>query len=258
MPDSIRLALGTFTRIPVPAPRTVTKAVAGRALLLGPLVLLVLGLLVGVPVQILVNVGPAPAFVGAVLAVTALAWLTRALHLDGLADTADALGSGQGPERALEIARRSDIGPFGVVVLVLTILLQVGALADLLARGAGAGSLVVALVTGRIAIVLACMRGIPGARSEGLGALVAGSVPRWAGGVLSVAWLLFAAGSVAQAHGPAAGAATAAAIVLAWAAALILVRTARRRLGGITGDVLGAITEVAATVVLVILVVLPG
>ena len=258
MPDSVRLSIGTFTRIPVPAPRAVTPGVAGRAMLLGPLVILVLGLLVGIPVQILVAIGPTPAFVGAVIAVAVLAWLTRALHLDGLADTADALGSGKPPDQALEIARRSDIGPFGVVALALVLLLQVGALADLLARGAGAGAFVVALVTGRIAIALACMRGIPAARRDGLGAVVAGSVPRWAAAVLCIAWLLFASGSVANAHGPGAGAATAGAIVVAWTAALLLVRTARRRLGGITGDVLGAVTEVAATAVLVILVVLPG
>jgi adenosylcobinamide-GDP ribazoletransferase len=258
MPDSLRLAIGTFTRIPVPAPRRVDGGIAGRAMLLGPLIALVLGLLIGIPAQVLVNVGPSPALVAAALAVAALAWLTRALHLDGLADTADALGSGRPPEHALDIARRSDIGPFGVVTLVLVLLLQTSALADLLARGAGGGSFAVALVTGRIAIVLACMRGIPAARPDGLGALVAGSVPRWAGLLVAVGWLAFAAGSVANAHGAVSGAATGAAILVSFGLAGLLVRTARRRLGGITGDVLGAAAEMGATCVLVILVVLPG
>ncbi|MYV40156.1 adenosylcobinamide-GDP ribazoletransferase, partial [Streptomyces sp. SID1328] len=66
--------------------------------------------------------------------------LTRGLHLDGLADTADGLGSGKPAEQALAIMKRSDIGPFGVLTLVLTLLAQVAALAGLYgdswARGA--------------------------------------------------------------------------------------------------------------------------
>ncbi|MGH3289888.1 MAG: adenosylcobinamide-GDP ribazoletransferase, partial [Streptosporangiaceae bacterium] len=63
------------------------------------------------------------------LAVAALALLTRGLHLDGLADLADGLGSGLPAARALDIMRRSDVGPFGIVTLVLTLVIQVGALA---------------------------------------------------------------------------------------------------------------------------------
>lgn len=258
MPDSWRLAVGTLTRIPVPAPRTVDGPVAGRAMLLAPLVGLGLGLVVGIPAQVLVNVSPTPPFLAAVLAVAALAWLTRALHLDGLADTADALGSGRDPAGALEVARRSDIGPFGVVTVLLVIAVEVAALAALLESGAAGGSLAVALVTGRLAITLACTRGVPAARPDGLGALVAGSVPRLAAAVLVVGWLALAGLSVARAHGPGAGLATAAAVLGGLVVGAGIVRTARRRLGGVTGDVLGAVTEVATASVLVILVVLPG
>lgn len=257
MPDALRLAFGTLTRIPVPAPRTVDRRVAGRAMLLAPLVGLLLALVIGVPAQVLVNVTPIGGLLGAVLAVASLAWLTRALHLDGLADTADALGSARPAADALAIARRSDIGPFGVVTLVLVLLVQVAALADLLGRGAGAGSLVIAVVTGRLALTMACLRGIPAARPDGLGALVAGSVPRAAGLAVALAWLALAAASVAREHGLGAGLAAGGAVVGGLLAAGVIVRIARRRLGGITGDVLGAAAEITAATVLVILVAVP-
>lgn len=258
MPDALRLAIGTLTRVRVPAPRRVDRRVARGAMLLAPLVGLLLGLVVGIPAQVLVNTSPTPGLLGAALAVAALAWLTRALHLDGLADTADALGSGRPAEEALAIARRSDIGPFGVITLVLVLLLQVVALADLLDRGAGAGALVVAVVTGRLAITVACTRGIPAARPDGLGHLVAGTVPRSATAAVVVVWTALAAASVVRAHGIDAGLAVAAGVLGALVLAALLVRTAVRRFGGVTGDVLGATAEVATTAVLVILVVLPG
>jgi adenosylcobinamide-GDP ribazoletransferase len=257
VPDSLRLAIGTLTRVPVPAPRTVDRRVAGRAMLLAPLVGLLLAVVIGVPTQVLVNVTPVGGLLGAVLAVAALAWLTRALHLDGLADTADALGSGRPAADALEIARRSDIGPFGVVTVVLVVLVQVAALADLLERGAGAGSLVIAVVTARLALTLACMRGIPAARPDGLGALVAGSVPRAGGLIVALAWVALAVASVGREHGLAEGIATGGAVLGGLLAAAAVVHLARRRLGGITGDVLGATAEITAAVVLVILVAVP-
>jgi adenosylcobinamide-GDP ribazoletransferase len=258
VPDALRLAVGTLTRIPVPAPRTVDARTAGRAMLLAPLVGLLLALVVGVPAQLLATGTDAGGLLAAVLAVAVLAWLTRALHLDGLADTADALGSGRPAERALEIARRSDIGPFGVVTVLLVVLVQVAALGTLLGSGAGAGSLVVAVVTGRVAITLACLRGVPAARPDGLGATVAGSVPVPGGVALATGWVVLAAGAVGAAHGAGAAAATAAAVLGGLVAGALIVRTAIRRLGGITGDVLGATTELATAAVLVILVALPG
>lgn len=257
MPDSLRLAIGTLTRLPVPAPRSIGRSTARGAMLLAPVVGLVLGLVVGVPAQVLVSTTPPSGLLGAVLALAALAWLTRALHLDGLADTADALGSGKPAAQALDIARRSDIGPFGVVTLVLALLLQATALAQLLDTGAGGGSLVVAVVTGRLAITLACMRGIPAARADGLGAVVAGTVPRIAALAMAAAWLAVTGLSVGRAHGLSTGLATAAAVLGGLLVAAALVHVARRRLGGVTGDVLGATVELATAAVLVILVAIP-
>jgi adenosylcobinamide-GDP ribazoletransferase len=258
MPDALRLALGTLTRFPVPPPRRVDPGTARGAMLLAPLVGLVLAVVVGVPAALLADRTAAGALLPAALAVAVLAWLTRALHLDGLADTADALGSGRPAAEALAIARRSDIGPFGVVTLVLVLLVEVVALAALLAVGTGATGLAVALVTGRLAITAACARGIRAARADGLGATVAGTVPRSAVAAEAAAWLALAAVIGGLRGGPGATAATLAAMAGGLVVGALLVRTAGRRLGGITGDVLGATTELATATTMVILVVLPG
>lgn len=224
-------------------------------MLLAPVVALVLALPIGVGAQILVTTTATPGLLAAALAVTAMTWLTRGLHLDGLADTADALGSGKDAEGALAIARRSDIGPFGVVSIVLVLLLQVTALGALLDAGAGGGALVIAMVIGRLAIMLACTPLWHPARPDGLGAMVSGTVPSWAALLVTVGWLALFAGSVGNAHGTAAAAATSLAMVVAIGVAILLARICTRRLGGITGDVLGAMNEVAVTTSLVLIVV---
>jgi adenosylcobinamide-GDP ribazoletransferase len=236
--DGLRLALTTFTIVPL-RPGRVDRATARVAMALGPLVGALLGLVLGATALGL-RALHAPALVlgGVVVGLGAL--LTRGLHLDGLADTVDGLGSYAGRERALEIMRAPDVGPFGVVALVLTLLVQAGAVAALAGRPL---ALAAALATGRLAVTLAC-RDVPAARPDGLGALVAGSVrlPELAAGVAGVGGLavLAAAGWL----GPVA-------VLAGLAAALLVLWHAWRRLGGITGDVLGALVEVGQTVALV-------
>ena len=110
------------------------------------------------------------------LAIAVLAALTRGLHLDGLADLADGLGSRKPAAQALEIMKRSDIGPFGVVTLVLTLLVQVAALARADQVGRGPVAIAAAAVAARLAIMLACRRHVPVRAAGGLGSLVAGTV----------------------------------------------------------------------------------
>jgi len=190
------------------------------------------------------------------LAVGSLALLTRGLHLDGLADLADGLASGKPAPAALDIMRRSDIGALGAVTLVLTLLLQVAALSQAESDGHGRGpaALVAAVVTGRLAITWACRRGVPAARPDGLGALVAGSVRPAVAAAATAVTLAAAAAAVISAT--AAGGALGWTLPLAVAAGLGVAfgvqRHAVRRLGGITGDVLGALAEIAVTVTLVI------
>ena len=249
----LRLSFGLLTVIPVGAIGDVDRRLARNAILLAPLVGLVLGALAALVVAVVHALVPSAlgALLAAVLAVALLAYLTRALHLDGLADTADALGSGKPAHAALEIARRGDVGPFGVVTLVLVLLVQVTALAVATEAGEGAIAVVIAVVTGRVAVVVACSRAIPAARPEGLGALVAGTVPRMA----AIAWvaavlLASLAASIWSVGGywlpPLA-------FAVGLLVALALVARSVRRLGGITGDVLGAAVETATTAALLVL-----
>ncbi|MFY1672370.1 adenosylcobinamide-GDP ribazoletransferase [Plantactinospora sp. WMMB334] len=236
-----RLAVTIFTVAPLRADR-VDRASAGTAMALAPLVGALLGVLLA---GMLGGLGTiAPPLVAAVLTVAAAALLTRGLHLDGLADTVDALGSYRSPEAALRIMRQPDVGPFGVVALLLVLLLQAASFAALAGRPwpALVATLVSGAATGRLAVSWACRHGVPAARPDGLGALVAGTVGPATLVGLSAAVALLAVPAVPGRpwQGPLA-------VAAALAGTLLLLRHVVRRLGGITGDVLGAAVEVAST-----------
>ncbi len=189
---------------------------------------------------------------GAVLALAVLAALTRALHLDGLADTADGLGPLRGRERALQVMHQGDVGPFGVVTLVLALLLQAAGAAALLAGDGGWPAIWTAVVVARLAMARTGLPGTPVAEGSSLGRAVAGtvSVPWLAG--WSVAVLGGAAAAGAAVGGTAAAVALVGSAVAGLGAAEVLRARAGARLGGVTGDVMGAMGEVAATVVLLV------
>ncbi|WP_433441624.1 adenosylcobinamide-GDP ribazoletransferase [Nonomuraea sp. CA-141351] len=287
--EGLRLAIGTLSVFPVRVER-VDREVAGHAMVLAPAVGLALGLVAGLPLFL-----PGPRLLGAALAVGLLAVLTRGLHLDGLADLADGLGSGKPAAQALDIMKKSDIGPFGVMTLVLTLVIQVVA-----AAYAGFAAFVMACVAGRLALVWACRAGVPAARADGLGAMVAGTVRRPAAWLVTLLALLGAAVlglGVLPDHEPATWAPSFAVpgdgtgterfdtwlddsdapvsvdvavspspsvpftydmivlplgLLTGMGTALLLLRHARRRLGGITGDVLGALVEAATATALVV------
>ncbi|GMA89020.1 adenosylcobinamide-GDP ribazoletransferase [Angustibacter aerolatus] len=256
LPDPLRLALGTLTVVRVPPPTRLDRETAGRAMLLAPLAALPLALLVLV-VCLAGRLLGAPLLVTAGVALGLLALGSRGMHLDGLADTADGLASAYDRDRALEVMRRGDVGPAGAVTLVLVLLVQAAALADVLRadRWTAAAAPAVAVLVSRAVLPLACRRGLPAARPEGLGSTVAGSIAPFAAvlvlaltagvGALALGWQ--AAEDVPRwLAGPLA---TATAAV----AALGLLARCRARLGGVTGDVLGAAVEVALTAALVVL-----
>src|SRR6266704_299072 len=128
-----------------------------------------------------------------------------------------------------------------LAAIVLTVLLQVTALTQAEALGRGVTSVITAAVTGRLAVTWACRHGVAAARGEGLGALVAGTVHP----AFPIAFSAAALGGAA-----AYGLIFVAAVAAGLAAALAVTRLAVRRLGGITGDVLGALTEIATAVCL--------
>lgn len=256
MGDAARLAFSLLTVVPVRAHR-VDRETASGAMLLAPLVGATVGLAAGVVLLLSALVGIPPLAAG-VLGVGTLALVTRGLHLDGLADTADGLGSYGEPARALAVMKAPDIGPFGVVTLVLVGVAQVACLATVTGTRAVLPLLLLPAVgcaVGRTAVVWACRAGVPSARPNGLGALVAGTVSPVLVALVTGATVVGAAiatgvGGPTIWRGPLA---VAAGLVVAWA----LVRHCVRRFGGITGDVLGAACEVATTAALIVLVIQP-
>jgi adenosylcobinamide-GDP ribazoletransferase len=241
MVDAIRLAVGTLTAIPVPPPGRVDRRVAGRAMAVAPLAVLPLAVAV-LAVSGLGRLAGAPPLVLAAVALAVLVLGTRAMHLDGLADTADGLSAGYDREHALDVMRRGDIGPSGVAAVTLVLLLDAAALASLLPSLAGGVLAVVALLSSRQLLAWACTRGVPPARPDGLGATVAGTVsaPTLAVSTAAVAAVAAVAAAVAGLAWWAGPLVLAAAVVTGG----LTVRRAVRRLGGITGDVLGAVVEI--------------
>lgn len=237
MLDGLRLALTTLTVLPVRAGR-IDRPAAAVAMSLAPLVGALLG---GVLAAVFVLLGQGP--VAATVTVAAGVLLTRGLHLDGLADTVDALGSYRDGDAALEIMKKPDIGPFGVAAIALALLIQAAALTEV-----GPWAIVVAWSAGRLGVTVACRRGVPAARPDGLGALVASTVPVpvVAGAAIVVAGAAGWAVPGRPWQGPAAVAAALLVVVL-------LLRHAVRRFGGVTGDVLGAAVETTTTLTLLAL-----
>lgn len=184
-----------------------------------------------------------PASVAAACAVMAGLLLTGAFHEDGLADVADAFGGGWTVERRLEILKDSRHGTYGVAALSGSIVVRVVALAAIASPAAMFASAVSAHTLGRGAAIVA-MRTAPPARDSGLGVSAASELRR--GPV--TAGLLAGVGISIAVAGWWAGAFVLACLV-AVAAVVIL---AVRKIGGLAGDVLGAVEQVAECLVLIV------
>lgn len=243
-----RLAVGTLTIVPSgpvePSPGAARWMVAFAPVAVLPLAvgaagLTALGAALGAP-------GP----VIGLLVVGWLAVLSRGMHLDAVADVADGTSGGWHPERAREVLRRGDIGPMGVVALIVVLGLQaasIGALAGTPGAWLLVGT-VVAVSRWLLAPVCVAVPAMPGSR---LGAVFAGSVPAWQAALWSSAGVAVLTAAVVAAGtpwwlGP-----------LAWLPAVGLAAGlrahARRTFEGINGDVLGAAIELGLTMGLVVL-----
>lgn len=233
------LSFLTIFRLPWSSAGELTALDLGRSFSWFPCIGLLLG---GCSVALVMALSQfMPSLLLAAFATTLMAILTRALHLDGLADLADGLGGGYTPERRLEIMKDSRTGAFGALALALAVLLKVVALYAIILQNAFA-PIVLAPVLGRYAMTLAAY-GSPYARKEpGLGKpFLEGMTVR----ELTISSLLAIGFSLALVQREAIVYLTAAICVVALMRCLT-----RRTLGGITGDVLGATNEITEIIVL--------
>jgi len=226
-----------LTIVPVGGKRGTVGAPPGSVVVWFPAI----GLLIGVVLVVVdrLVVWAFPMLLAALLTVTTWKLITGGLHLDGLADCLDALGGHDASQR-LMIMRDSRIGAFGAIGLILFLLLEIAAVAELAPAPRWRALLTAPCVARAMPAILA--RWFPPARSEGQGARFQADVqPRAAaaalGGAVLVALAVLGAGG----------------IVAVAAAALVSVALGRFmtvRLGGVTGDVLGAAGELSELAVL--------
>lgn len=241
---SLAAATGLLTRLPVGRRAAAEPDALLRCAPLFPIVGAALGAAVGGAALASASVLP-PLIAGAVAVAVELA-LTGALHVDGLADSADGL-AGRDPDRSLAIMRDHSLGAYGASALVLDLLVKAAALGALADSGAFLPA-VAALALSRAA-PLPLAAALPYARpGEGTGRLLAERMGalRAAAGVTIAIVLAFAL----------VGAQTIALVACLGAVCAIVAVLAHRRLGGVTGDVMGAATELVATLALVVAVAL--
>jgi adenosylcobinamide-GDP ribazoletransferase len=240
MNSTLPLALTFLTKLPWPWRGPADAAALARSMFWFPWVGAILGLIFWAAWAGLQKVLPTPAAAALLLALTV--WVTGGLHLDGLADTADGLGGGRTPEERLRIMKDSRVGAFGVISLILGLVLKFSLFLSLATQTAGAGALLLFPVISRWGMVLLAYLS-PYARPQGgLGqAMTLGVSPR-----VLIGASLSAGGLALLILGAPGLVLFIAAAALVWLGSLYF----HHRLGGITGDVLGATNEVLEVLVL--------
>ncbi len=228
---TIALSFLTIFRLPVSG--EISPLDSGRCYAAFPVVGLLIGLMTSLMVRLLQPV--MPPFLLAAWACAFMTLITRGFHLDGLADLADGLGGGYTPARRLEIMKDSATGAFGSIALVLAILLKASAIYSLIMAKSWLALAIVPALS-RFAIVLSAYKSSC-ARTGGLAkssieCMTRGTV--LAAALSSVAFTLILVPKLAPAL---LGTAAASALLLRW--------LAHRSLGGVTGDVFGAVNEIA-------------
>jgi len=244
--SALGVAIGFLTRLPFGPREATAPGALARSMGLFPLVGVVVGGIGGAVYAAAHLLLPSAA--AALLALSGIAWVTGALHEDGLADTADGFGGGKDRAHKLAIMRDSRIGTFGMIALALTLGLRAVALAEIgISTNDFGGSLTVvgALIAAhalsRAAIPVA-MQALAPARSDGLGA--SAGQPGAAQTGIAVTLALVIAALVLPT-----GAALAA-LAGVTIGTVLIVLWAQSQIGGHTGDVLGAVEQAAETLAL--------
>jgi adenosylcobinamide-GDP ribazoletransferase len=238
---TILVAAAFLTRLPIPVAASADSV--GLAARWFPLVGAAIGGACALLAWVMREALGFPPMLAATLLVAFSAWVTGAIHLDGLADTADGFGGGQTRDDVLRIMRDPLLGTFGTTALAILLATKAAALTALLQRNAAFGFLVAAPAISRwTPSVLAAW--LPYARTAGgLGQVM---MPHRLGG-LAVATSLAALISIAVIRTHAWLAMASALLIAAW-----LGNVARRRIDGVTGDVFGASVELTETAVLLV------
>jgi adenosylcobinamide-GDP ribazoletransferase len=234
----MRGAVSFLTTVPVGRRSAVAPRDIGRGVIYFPLVGAGVGAAAALTAWAVARVWPQT--IAALLAVGVAAVLTGALHLDGLADTADGYGA-RTRARALEIMREHAVGSYGMVALILDIGLRAAAIVALLPRPRGVLFLIAAGALSR-SVAVGLGASLPGARVEGGFAALLEGVGAWRARVAIALGVLIAILSTGWVGVLAAAVVGLGAALWGW--------HCRRRLGGMTGDTLGAASEVAELVVL--------
>jgi adenosylcobinamide-GDP ribazoletransferase len=236
LPDLLS-SFGLLTRLPLPDHQATGAASAWA----WPVVGAVLGGIAGTVAALALWLGFPPGVVAAlVLALGAI--LTGGLHEDGLSDTADGLFGGWTRERRLEIMKDSRVGSYGVLALVIVTLARWSALATLLASGNP--WVLVAVGAASRAPMAVVMSALPNARDTGLSKATgrpAGQVALIGAALAFAIAFLFAGWAVIPM--------LAVVSVTTW----LLARSAQARIGGQTGDILGAVQQLAEAAALAVL-----
>ena len=244
-PPALLLAAGLFTVVPVHM-YELDRDAARRAILALPWLGLVLGALAGLVAAGVVALGDG-ALLAAATALAVLALVTGAMHLDGLADTADGLGSRKPPGQAVGIMKKSDVGPMGVATLVLVVLLEVGALASPRISAYGWWALTAAVagaaMTGRLLALSATTAASPAAHGSGFAQLFSGVTSRRSLVLSTAAVGLVDGGLGFGASGLRGLLVFVGAGIVAWCVGWFWRRRVIRRLGGVNGDVWGSLIE---------------
>ncbi|HZF36300.1 MAG TPA: adenosylcobinamide-GDP ribazoletransferase [Candidatus Angelobacter sp.] len=241
----LQIAAAFLTRLPIRlGDRSGMAALAGATRCF-PAVGFGVGLLGGLAYALAIALD-LPPLLAAIVAVAATVAVTGALHEDGLADTVDGFGGGGDRDRKLAIMRDSHIGTYGVIALVLALGARVVALASFEDHADAVAALILCQAASR-ALIVAVMQRAPLARSDGLAASAGRPTQAtmwWALGIGGLIAVVLAGldGVVAAAAGAA----------VAWAIALL----AQRQIGGVTGDVLGAVQQGSEIAMLLTLVAL--